>query len=90
MHITVHYLTQIRRAAGCASETIDVPAGCTLEVCLHQIAERHDSAFRALLLDDANAVRRSLLFFVGDDHVELSRGLRDGEAISILAPMAGG
>ncbi len=90
MHITVHYLTQIRRAAGCASETLDVPTDCTLEVFLHQLTERHDPAFRALLVDDANVIRRSLLFFVGDDHVELSRALRDGEAISILAPMAGG
>ena len=90
MHITVHYLTQIRRAAGCSSESITVPDGCTLDALLHQLAERREPGFRSLVLDDANIVRRSLLFFIGDEHAELSRVLRDGEAVSILAPMAGG
>ena len=90
MHITIHYLTQIRRAVGCPSESLSVPAGSTLDALLHALVERHDAAFRAMLLDDANAVRRSLLFFVGDEHADLSRVLRDGEAVSILAPMAGG
>ena len=45
MHITVHYLTQIRRAAGCSSESITVPDGCTLDALLHQLAERREPGF---------------------------------------------
>ncbi len=90
MRITVHYLTQIRRSAGCPTETIAASAGATLDSLLHQLVDRHDAGFRSLVMDEAGEVRRSLLFFVGDDHAELSRQLRDGDEVSILAPMAGG
>ena len=43
-----------------------------------------------LLLDETHEPRRSLLFFVAEEHAELSRALRDGDTITILAPMAGG
>ena len=54
------------------------------------LVDRHDSAFRALLLDDAGEPRKANLFFVGDEHADLSRLLKDGDAITLLAPMSGG
>lgn len=89
MTLTVHYMTQMKRSAGCSSETVDTDAA-VLRDFLRGLAERHDSTFRTLLLDDTGEPRKSLLFFVGDEHAELSRLLRDGEAVTILAPMSGG
>jgi molybdopterin converting factor small subunit len=83
MRITVHYLAQLKRAAGIATESLDVAAG-TLGHVVEELGERHDDAFRALL------AQKALLFFVNDDHADLSRALRDGDEITILAPMAGG
>lgn len=89
MRVTVHYLAQIKRAAGCSAEVIDTPP-ITLREFLRGLADRHTSAFRNSLLDDAGAPLQSLLFFVGDEHADLSRQLTDGDAVTILAPMSGG
>ena len=91
MQVTVHYLAQLRRAAGCSTEIATLPDAASLrDLLLIALAERHDAAFRALLLDESNEPRKSLLFFVGDEHAELNRALRDGDSVSILTPMAGG
>lgn len=89
MRVTVHYLAQIKRAAGCATETVESSAA-TLHDFLRTLADRHDANFRALLLDDSGIPRKSLLFFVADDHVDLTKTLADGDEITILAPMSGG
>ena len=90
MRLTVHYMTQIKRAAGCSVEAVETTEAGTLRDFLRTLADRHDSAFRTLLLDEQSEPRRSLLFFVGEEHADLARPLRDGDAITILAPMSGG
>ncbi len=90
MRVTVHYLAQIKRAAGCGSESVDAALSVSLRDFLRALADRHDAAFRALLVDDAGEPRNSLLFFIGDEHAGLARPLADGDAVTILAPMAGG
>ena len=90
MCVTVHYLAQLKRAARCPTETIETPHGATLREFLRVLADGHDAAFRSLLLDEANEPRKSLLFFVGEDHAEISRPLCDGDAVTILTPMSGG
>ena len=90
MLVNVQYMAQIKRAAGRSAEQVEAPEAVTLRELLRQVADRHGAAFRSLLLDTANEPRRSLLFFVGDEHAELSRPLREGDAVTILAPMAGG
>ena len=90
MRVTVQYMAQIKRAAGCCGEAVDVPFAVSLRDFLRLLADRHDPAFRAMLVDDAGEPRKSLLFFVGDDHAELTRPLTDGDALTILAPMSGG
>lgn len=90
MRITVYYLAQLRRAAGVASETLELADGGTLEALLDELARRHGEPMRRHLLGTEGAPNRALLFFVGDEPAAPARTLRDGEAITILAPMAGG
>jgi len=90
MRVTVHYMTQIKRSAGRPCEEVEALKGICLRDFLGLLADRHGSAFRTLLLDDAGEPRRSLLFFVGEEHAELSRPLSEGDAVTILAPMSGG
>ncbi len=90
MRVTVHYMAQIKRAAGCSSEDIEAAEALTLRAFLQTLGAQRGSAFRELLLDDANEPRKSLLFFVGDEHADLTNSLHDGDTITILAPMAGG
>jgi molybdopterin converting factor small subunit len=90
MRVAVYYLAQMKRAAGCSSEVAELPGAATLRSLLGILADRHGASLRELLLDEAQAPRRWLLFFVGDVHVDSSYPLRDGDAVTILAPMAGG
>jgi molybdopterin converting factor small subunit len=84
MRITVHYLAQLKRAAGAGTEAVEVAGPCTLGQLVATLGQRHDGAFRTML------AHNSLLYFVNDDHVDMARSLADGDEVSILAPMAGG
>ena len=90
MQVTVQYLAQLKRAAGCSSERVEAKESATLADILRLAAERHGAPLRDLLLDENSEPRRSLLFFIGDDHATPTRGVRDGDVVTILTPMAGG
>lgn len=90
MRITIHYLAQLRRAAGCASETLEVAGAGTLGQLLDELARRHGTALQGQLLGPDGRPNRTLLFFVGDESAGPERGLHDGDIVTILAPMAGG
>ena len=90
MRVTVHYMAQIKQAAGCGSETVETPPKITLRDLVRFLADCHGEAFGRLVMDEAEEPRRSLLFFVDDEHADLMRRLKDGDAVTILAPMAGG
>ena len=90
MQVTVYYFAQLKRAAGVASETVTLAPGCTLGQLVVQLARSHGNAFRALALDAAGQPQRALLYAVGDGQADLDRVLREGEMVTILAPMAGG
>ncbi|MCI0376459.1 MAG: MoaD/ThiS family protein [Gemmataceae bacterium] len=90
MNITVHYLAQLKQAAGMPSEVIDVPEGCSVHALLKQLMERRAHTLRALVCDSAGLPHPALLVFVGDDQVEPNQVLRDGDHVTVLTPMAGG
>ena len=90
MQVTVHYFAQLKRAAGVASETVVVEPDATLAQLVQRLAQQHGDAFRALVLDAAGQPQRTLLYAVGDEQADLDRVLREGDVVTILAPMAGG
>ena len=90
MRVTVHYMTQMKHSAGCSTEEVETPDPSTLREFLCLLGDRHAPGFHELLLDVVGEPRQSLLFFVGEDHAELSRPLHNGDSVTILAPMSGG
>jgi molybdopterin converting factor small subunit len=90
MQVTVHYLAQLRRAAGCSSERLDVEPGLTLGELFRRVARTHDAAFRTLLLGENGKPHASLLVFVGEQPADLTGVLCDNDEVTILTPMAGG
>lgn len=90
MQVTVHYLAQLRRAAGCSSEVTTLAEDASLGDLLRSLGNCHGAAFRSLVMDDADQPRTTLLFFVGDDHADVNRRLQEGDSVTILTPMAGG
>ena len=91
MKVAVHYQAQLRTAAGRASTSVELPAGATLTDLIGKLVQEHDDGFRRILLDDAGRLRSSILLFVGDEQCRgQARPLRDGDVVTLLAPMAGG
>ena len=92
MRITLQYATQVKRAAGVGSETLDVPSPCGIADVVRLAAERRGEALRKMLFDDAGHVQPSLLLFVGDRQIgrEDSVSVREGDVVTIMAPISGG
>ena len=90
MHVTVHYFAQLRRAAGCTVESVDVAPGCTIAALLGRLGALHGNAVRTLLVGADGTPHPSLLVFVGEQPAELPQPLREGDQVTILTPMAGG
>jgi molybdopterin converting factor small subunit len=92
MKVVVRYMAQLRQAAGRAGEEIDLDGPCSLPDLLRRLAGRHGEPFGRLLLDAGGSLQPSILLFVGDEQVGAGAPvqLRDGDVITLLAPMAGG
>jgi molybdopterin converting factor small subunit len=92
MRITVKYMAQLKQAATVPSEALDVDGPCTAEEVLRRLAERHDERFRRIVLDGNGKVHAALLLFVGDEQVPPGSPhvFRDGDVLTVLAPMSGG
>jgi molybdopterin converting factor small subunit len=92
MQLSIEYTAQLRRAAGVASETIDLPAGCTLEQLARALADRHGEELRRVLLNGDGRLQRSVLIFVGDEQVspDCNVPLLNGQTVTFAAPISGG
>ena len=92
MQITVEYTAQMKRAAGVASETVDVADGLGLAAFIIQLAEGRDEALRRHLVDSNGRPQSTVLAFRSDQQMRLDdpAPLQDGDSITFLAPISGG
>ena len=93
MRITVHYMGQVKHAAGVSSgQEIDVPSSCSVLECLRLLTNRPDDRLRHFLLDDSGQLQRTILLFAGDQQVQDAERtmLRDGDVLTVLSPISGG
>ncbi len=86
MQVTLHFLAQIKRAAGVSRQTLEIPAGATLREILETLAQQHGPEFHSLL----TTASPSLLFFQGELRVGLDHAVMQDAQIDVVAPMAGG
>jgi molybdopterin converting factor small subunit len=92
MRVVVKYLAQVKQAAGCPSEAVELNGDGSVAELMRRLAEQHGEPLRALLLGSAGMPHHALLLFVGGEqvHGDSPRELRDGDVVTVLAPMAGG
>lgn len=92
MQITVQYEAQARRAAGIASETVEVAEGCSVSDCIRQVADAAGEPLQAILIDAAGAVQPSLLTFLNDVQITQSDEslLAAGDILTLMTPISGG
>lgn len=90
MRITVRYTAQVREAAGTPSEEIELPSAATVRELVKSVAARHDERFRNIVLGADGEAHGSILLVAGGEQVRADRALRDGETVTIMAPISGG
>ncbi len=90
MKIAVRYMAQLRQAAGVAAEEIELDSPASLADLVRLLVQRHADLGR-LLLTGGGAPQPTLLVFVGDEQADVGRStLADGDAVTLLSPIAGG
>jgi molybdopterin converting factor small subunit len=93
VQVTINYFAQVRQAAGgVESERLSLDDGVDIQTALSELAGRHGDAFRALVLDQAGAVRPGLLTLVNGQSVpnQQRHPLADGDELSLISAVAGG
>jgi molybdopterin converting factor small subunit len=92
MKVSVRYMAQVRQATGVDGESLELAAPCTLAELLGQLAARHGERLRNLLLLADGAPQPSILLFLNAEQTQdhSATPLKDGDVLTILAPMAGG
>ena len=92
MNVTVEYVAQMKDAAGVASESVALATEATVQDAVRDIAARHGDRLATLLLDEDNVLHPTALIFLDNEQVDWEdvRPLKDGDTITILAPLAGG
>jgi molybdopterin converting factor small subunit len=92
VQIAVHYLAQVKQAAGIASEQVEVASPCAVQDLVARLAERHGPPLRHLLLGADGRLQPTILLFVGDEQVgpDDRLELKDRDVVTLLSPVAGG
>lgn len=92
MQVTLEYAGQIKRAAGVATESFDLPAEATALDLLRTAADAHGDDLRRILFDGAGRLHPSLLVFAGDAQIRAADAprLKPGDRVTVLSPISGG
>ena len=93
MQITIQYESQVRRAAGVTSETIEVPDGfCSIRDCIRTVAAAHERELKPMLVNADGEVQPTLLVFLNDIQIVRSSEsmLSDGDTLTLMTPISGG
>lgn len=92
MKVTIHYMAQLKQAAGTASEQLELDGPCKVAELVRRLADRHGDLLRRLLLDPTGLPLPTNLFFLGDSQIQPSESvhLKDGDVLTVLSPIAGG
>ncbi|MEX0715247.1 MAG: MoaD/ThiS family protein [Planctomycetaceae bacterium] len=92
MQLTLEYAGQIKRAAGVAAESFELPAEAAVLDLLRNAADAHGDDLRRILFDGAGRVHPSLLVFVGDAQIRTgdAPALQPGDVVTVLSPISGG
>ncbi len=81
MKIRLLYFHRAREAAGCSSETADLPARATSADALALAATRHPALAE---------IRAILRIAINEEYAPADRPLCDGDTVAFLPPISGG
>lgn len=92
MRVQVHYFGQIKRAAGCSTETVHLSEGSAVADLVRSLVGRHGRSLREMLLTERGDLRAEAGVQVNGRNVVRQQGLdtplreEDRAVIVLLAP----
>jgi molybdopterin converting factor small subunit len=92
MKLTVEYEAQVKKAAGIASEDVELDGPCTVQSLIVHVAEKHGDPLKPILIDSEGNLQKSILLFLGDRqiHWDDAPELSEHDVLTILSPISGG
>ena len=92
MNVTIQCFAQLARAAGTTDHDLDVRDGATVQEALRALAEATTAEARALLFSEDGELQPTILLFLDEAPVLWSEPavVREGSAIFVMTPIAGG
>lgn len=94
MNVRVEFTGQLRAAIGQATGRVELPEGATLAMLLVQLGQRCGEEARPHLLNASGQMQPSLLVAINGTACSSRQAaqtvLRDGDAVVLLPPIAGG
>jgi molybdopterin converting factor small subunit len=90
MKVAVRYMAQMKQAAGVAEEQVELAVSCPVRDLLLHLADRQGNPLRNLLLGPDGGPQPTVLIFIGDQQVDLTARLQEGDVVTFLSPIAGG
>lgn len=91
--VTLHYIGQLKAAAGVAEEALDLPEDGTLRAVVDEICTSHGEAMREQLIGRDGNPTDSVVFLVdGRQSSDFDAPLPSGSGVTVIAlsPMIGG
>lgn len=94
MNVRVEFTGQLRTAIGQANGLVELPDGATVAMLLVQLGELCGESVRPHLLNASRQVQPSLLVAINGTALPSRQAgasvLREGDAVVLLPPIAGG
>jgi len=92
MRITVEYTAHLKRAVGTGWEEIEIGESSSISELIETVLTLHGKELRNQMLNAQGTVHPSVIIAVNGEQVylESDRRLREGDAVVLLAAIAGG
>lgn len=92
MNVRVRLAAQAREAAGREETSVALGPDRTVRGLLAALAAAHGDPLRTMLLRTDGTPHPSVLVVLGDEQVPVDdpRELREGDAVTVMTPIAGG
>ena len=94
MQIQLQFEAQLRQAAGCDRQNLDLADSAVVLDAVQQAAESGSDSLRSRLLSSDGKLQAGILVFVNEHPVQASQVnthlLQDGDVVLLLPPISGG
>jgi len=92
MPVTIEYVAQLKRAAGNATESLEITENQSLSNVSRNLCEQDGESLANILLTPADEISPTLLLFLNDEQISLDENqlIQDGDTLTISTPISGG